>query len=130
MATVQLTSENLDELIEKNEYVLIDFWAEWCSPCRFFGPIFEKASEKYPDMVFTKCDTESAQDVAAAFGIQSIPTLGIFREKVLLFLQPGAIQEDMLDDLIKQVKALDMDEVRKEVEAHKKEHAHEGHQHN
>ena len=136
MATVELTGENLEELIENSEYLLIDFWAEWCAPCRFFGPIFEKASEKYPDMTFAKCDTEAAQDVAAAFGIRSIPTLGIFREKVLLFLQPGALQEEMLESVIQQVRALDMDEVRKEVEAHEKEHDHEhhhdheGHQHN
>ncbi len=129
MATVQVTGENLEELIENSEYLLIDFWAEWCAPCRFFGPIFEKASEKYPDMVFGKCDTEAAQDVAAAFGIRSIPTLGIFREKVLLFLQPGALQEEMLESVIKQVRELDMDEVRKEIEAQEKEHAHEHAEH-
>ena len=131
MATVQLKGiQDLEELIENNEYLLIDFWAEWCAPCRFFGPIFEKASEKYPDMVFAKCDTEAAQDVAAAFGIRSIPTLGIFRDKVLLFLQPGALQEEMFESVIQQVRALDMDEVRKEIEAQEKEQAHEGHQHN
>ena len=123
MATVELTSENLEKLIEESEYLLIDFWAEWCAPCRFFAPIFEKASEKYPDMVFAKCDTEAQPEVAAAFGIRSIPTLAIFREKILLFLQPGALPEEVLEDLISQVRNLDMDKVRAEIEEKKKAEA-------
>jgi len=111
--------EHLEKLINGSDYLLIDFWAEWCAPCRFFGPIFEKASEKYPDMTFAKCDTEAAPDVAGSFGIRSIPTLGIFRDHILLFLQPGALPEDAFEDLISQVRKLDMDEVRAEVEAQK-----------
>ncbi len=123
MATVEVTSENLEKLIEESEYLLIDFWAEWCAPCKFFAPIFEKASEKYPDMVFAKCDTEAQPEVAAAFGIRSIPTLGIFRDKILLFLQPGALPGEVLEDLITQVRNLDMEKVRAEIEAQKKAEA-------
>ncbi|MBU1537195.1 thiol reductase thioredoxin, partial [Myxococcota bacterium] len=106
----------------------------WCGPCKMFGPIFEKASEKYPDVAFMKCNTEVEQEVAGSFGIRSIPTTAIFREKVLLFMQPGALPEAALHDVITKVKELDMDEVRKEVEEHEKNHKHDcggncGHDH-
>ena len=91
MATLEITKENLQQTIEQNDIVLIDFWAEWCGPCKMFGPIFEKASEKYPDIVFGKCDTEAEGEVAAVFGIQSIPTLAVFREGMLIFQQAGAL---------------------------------------
>ena len=114
--TVEMTTDNFNDIIEGNDIVLIDFWAEWCGPCKMFGPIFEKAAEKYPDIAFAKVDTEANQELGGQFGIRSIPTLGIFREKLLLFLQPGMLPEAALEDVIKQVQALDMEEVRKEVE--------------
>ncbi len=112
MATIALTKDNLQQTIDDNDIVLIDFWAEWCGPCKMFGPVFEKASEKYPDVAFAKCDTQAQPEVAAAFDVQSIPTLAVFRDKVLLFLQPGALPPQALDEIIDKVKGLDMDEVR------------------
>lgn len=115
MATFNLKMNKLEENLEKNDIMLIDFWAEWCGPCKMFGPIYEKISEKYPDIAFAKVDTEAEQDLAMAFGIQSIPTLAIFREKILVFKQPGMLPENVLEDLISQVKALDMDDVRAKI---------------
>lgn len=115
MATVTLTKDNFEETILNNDMVLIDFWAEWCGPCKMFGPIFEKASEKYPDMVFGKVDTEAEPELAGYFRIRSIPTLMVFREKVILFSQPGALPEPMLEDLIQQVRSIDMEEVHRKV---------------
>lgn len=115
MATENLTMGKFETTIENNDIVLIDFWAEWCGPCKMFGPIFEKASEKHADVAFTKCNTEEQQDLAGHFGIQSIPTLAIFREKILLFMQPGALPEGALEDIISRVKGLDMDEIRAKV---------------
>lgn len=115
MATSAITMAELESTLEKNEIILIDFWAEWCGPCKMFGPIFEKASEKYPDIKFLKCDTEAAPDLAQAFGVTSIPMVAIFREKVLVYKQAGLLQETQLDDLIKQIQGLDMDEVRKQI---------------
>ena len=115
MATEKLTMEKFETTIENNDIVLIDFWADWCGPCKMFGPIFERASEKHGDVTFTKCNTEEEQDLAGHFGIQSIPTLAVFREKILLFMQPGALPEEALEDLISQVKGLNMDEVRAKI---------------
>lgn len=117
MASFNLTKANLDSSIENNSILLIDFWASWCGPCRMFGPIFEKVSDKHPDIAFAKCNTEEAPDVAGSFGVSSIPTLAIFRDGILLYSQPGALPEAGLEDIIKQVKALDMDKVRAEAEA-------------
>lgn len=115
MASVELTAENFDATIMGNDIVVVDFWADWCGPCKMFAPTFEAASEKDPQIVFGKVDTEAEQSLAAAAGIQSIPTLMIFRDSILLFSQPGALPPAALDDVINQVKALDMAEVHAEI---------------
>ncbi len=112
MATVELTAENFNSTVTGDGLVLVDFWAEWCPPCRMFGPVFEKASEKHPDAVFGKVDTEAQPEVAAAFDIASIPTLMIIRDNIMLFNQPGALPANALEELITKAEALDMDEVR------------------
>jgi thioredoxin 1 len=129
MAAVALTKDTFESTVTGNDIVLVDFWASWCGPCRMFAPIFEKASEENPDIVFGKVDTEAEQELAAAFGIQSIPTLMIFRENVLVFSQPGALPEPVLDDLIEKVRALDMEEVHRLVAEAHAEHAEHAHTH-
>ena len=115
MASVELTTENFDSTITGNNIVVVDFWADWCGPCKMFAPTFEAASEKEPEIVFGKVDTEAQQSLAAAAGIQSIPTLMIFRDSILLFSQPGALPPAALEDLIGQVKAIDMEAVHAEI---------------
>jgi len=115
MASVELIAENFDSTIMGNDIVIVDFWAEWCGPCKMFAPTFEAISEKHPEIVFGKVDTEVEQSLAAAAGIQSIPTLMIFRDSILLFSQPGALPPSALEDLVGQVKALDMTEVHAEI---------------
>jgi thioredoxin 1 len=112
MATVTLTKDNFETTIGENDIVLLDFWAEWCGPCRMFGPVFEEASQTNTDIVFAKIDTEDQQELAGAMGIMSIPTLMIFREGIGVFSQPGALPAAALESLIAQVRALDMNEVR------------------
>ncbi len=112
MATVELTGENFESVVGSADMVLVDFWASWCGPCRMFGPIFERASEKYQDAVFGKVDTDAQTDLAQAFGISSIPTLMIIRDNVVLYAQPGALPEQALEELITKAQELDMDEVR------------------
>ncbi|WP_345991731.1 thioredoxin [Sulfurimonas sp. HSL-1716] len=115
MATIELTQENFDKTVTQNDIVIIDFWAPWCGPCKSFGPVFEKVSEQYPDIVFAKVNTEEEQGLAGHFQIRSIPTTMILKEQVLVFNQAGALPEEGLKDLMEQVKVLDMDHVREEI---------------
>ncbi|MFC5720112.1 thioredoxin [Streptomyces gamaensis] len=114
-STVELTKDNFDEVVSGGEFVLIDFWASWCGPCRQFAPVYEKAAERHDDLVFGKVDTEAQPELAAAFQISSIPTLMIVRDNIAVFAQPGALPEAALEDVISQARALDMDEVRSAV---------------
>ena len=123
MATIELTTENFQTTIMENDMVVIDFWAEWCGPCKMFGPTYEKVSENHEGVVFAKCNTESQQEIAGQFGIQSIPTLAIMRDEILLFSQSGAIPESALEDLVTQAKELDMAEVHTQIAEQKAETA-------
>lgn len=114
-ATVEVTSKNFKDVVEKDGIVLIDWWAPWCGPCRSFGPTYEKVALKNPDLTFGKVNTEDQPELGGAFDIRSIPTLMVMRDKVLLFSQPGALPEAALEDVIRQVRALDMDKVRAEI---------------
>jgi thioredoxin 1 len=115
MATVELTKDNFEELTSGNEMVLVDFWAAWCGPCRWFAPVFERAAGRHGDIVFGKVDTEAQQELAATFGIMSIPTLMVIRDNVVLYAQPGALPEPALEDLIAKARAVDMADVRRRV---------------
>ncbi len=121
MATLEVTQENFQQVVSGNQMVLVDFWAPWCGPCRSFAPAYEAASEKFPDVVFAKVNTEEQQALAAHFQIRSIPTLMIFREQIIIFAQPGALPASALDQVVEKAKSLDMDEVRREIAAHKDE---------
>ena len=126
MATVELTKDTFEDTIVNNDTVIVDFWAEWCGPCKAFAPTFEKVSAEHPEIVFAKVDTEDQQELAGYFNIRSIPTLMIFRDQIGIYSQPGALPEPALRDLIGQAMALDMDVVRKEIE---QDHDHEAPDH-
>ena len=117
MATINVTGEAFEKLVLESPILFVDFWAEWCGPCKMFGPVFEAASEKHPDVVFAKVDTEAERALAGAAGITSIPTLMAFRDGILLFRQPGALPAPSLEELITAIKSTDMEEIKKEIAA-------------
>jgi thioredoxin 1 len=117
MAVVELSKENFEQTIKDKEFVVVDFWAPWCGPCRSFAPVYDKVSEDHEDILFAKVNTENEQEIAAHFQIRSIPTLMIFREQVIIFAQPGALPEGSFRQLLEKAKELDMVEVRRQIEA-------------
>ena len=117
MAVVELTKENFEKVITSNPTVVVDYWAPWCGPCRGFAPVFEKVAEANPDVVFAKVNTDEEQEIAAHFQIHSIPTLMVFREQIIVFSQPGALPQGAFEQVVAKTKALDMDEVRKQIES-------------
>jgi thioredoxin len=121
MATIDLTKDSFEKTVSDNPIVIVDFWAPWCGPCRGFAPVFEKASESHPDVVFAKINSDEQQELAAAFNIRSIPTLMVFRENVILFQQAGALPGQALEQVLTQAKTVDMAKVHAEIAAQKPE---------
>ncbi|OGA00686.1 MAG: thioredoxin [Betaproteobacteria bacterium RBG_19FT_COMBO_58_11] len=123
MATLDLTKDNFEQTVLNNDLVILDFWAPWCGPCEGFAPVYEEISEKYADVVFAKVNTEEEQELAGYFQIRSIPTLMVFREKIIIFSQPGALPGSALEEIITKAKTLDMDQIRAEIAAEEKNQA-------
>lgn len=123
MSTTEITRDNFQSVIENNDIVLLDCWASWCGPCRAFAPVYEAASERHPGVVWGKLDTEDQPELAAAFEIQSIPTVMVFRQNILLFRQAGMLPARALDEIVGKVQSLDMDEIRQQIAEHEKAHA-------
>ena len=117
MATLDLTQDNFEQTVLNNDLVIIDFWAPWCGPCKGFAPVYEEVSEKYPQVVFAKVNTEAEQELAGYFQIRSIPTLMVFREKIIIFSQAGALPGAALEDIVSKAQELDMDQIRAEISA-------------
>jgi thioredoxin len=115
VAVIELTKDNFEQTVTENDFVIVDFWAPWCAPCRSFAPVFERTSEQFPNVVFAKVNTEVEQDIAMHFQIRSIPTLMIFREKIIIFSQPGALPESSFKQLVERAGELDMDDVRQQI---------------
>jgi thioredoxin 1 len=115
MAVIELTKENFEQVVTSNPTVIVDYWAPWCGPCRGFAPVFETVAEKNPDAVFAKVNTDDEQEIAAHFQIRSIPTLMVFRDQIIVFSQPGALPQGAFEQIVEKAKALDMDEVRKQI---------------
>lgn len=123
MSTTEITRDNFQSIIENNDIVLLDCWASWCGPCRAFAPVYEAASERHPGVVWGKLDTEDQPELAAAFEIQSIPTVMVFRQNILLFRQAGMLPARALDEIVGKVQSLDMEEIRQQIAEHEKAHA-------
>ena len=121
MAVVELTKENFEQVVTSNPTVVVDYWAPWCGPCRGFAPVFEKVSEKHPDVVFAKVNTDDEQEIASHFQIRSIPTLMVFREQIIVFSQPGALAQGAFEQVVEKVKELDMEEVRRQLDSQESE---------
>jgi len=117
MPVIELTKENFEQVVTSNTTVIVDYWAEWCGPCRCFAPVFEKVAEKHPDVVFAKVNTEEQPEIAGHFQIRSIPTLMVFRDQIIVFSQPGALPQGAFEQVVSKVKELDMDEVRRQIDA-------------
>ena len=115
MAVVELTKENFEQVVTSNPTVIVDYWAPWCGPCRGFAPVFERVAEANPDVVFAKVNTDEEQEIASHFQIRSIPTLMVFREQIIVFSQPGALPQNALEQIVGKAKAIDMDELRKQI---------------